>query len=526
MPRSRGTTRLPPPYPSAGRATVDYGSLAARQAADAAAWEEAADHLERVLVALSHIDPETNTCPDQLEVLLELGRCTARAGDRTRALEVFRKAANLARAQDDPRALTEAVLGISGVAVTLLDVDAALIGALEQAIERLSGWTSSDRKLAALRLRAQSRLAIELVYSGDDGRRRALELTAHATAQARRLQQASGDAAALADALHARRIALWDPRYLRDRLSVSSDLITIGQQVGNPEAELEGRHWHFVDLLEAGDLDAARAELDAYAELASARRIPSWRWYVPLWRASLALLRGRLDESRQLLDQAIAEGEAAEDRNAPVYAVVGRIGRLRDLGEWDALRAHPIPPRMNAPNVPWAWRTGLAWIHALRHQHSAAAAILHNATADDCAALPWDMNRLDCCYELAEVAFIIADKPAALSLTRALEPFAQHTIISARAAHIYGPVAASLGLLAEVAGDQSTAVAHHTNALNTLRSWGAGPRAALGASDLARALRARATGDDLATAERLTIEATAQAQAFGCESVLRPRPDR
>jgi hypothetical protein len=48
------------------RDAVDYGWQAARQAADVAAWEEAAEHLERVLVARSQIDPETKTCPDQL----------------------------------------------------------------------------------------------------------------------------------------------------------------------------------------------------------------------------------------------------------------------------------------------------------------------------------------------------------------------------------------------------------------------------------------------------------------------------
>ena len=145
-----------------------------------------------------------------------------------------------------------------------------------------------DTELTALRLRAQSRLAIELVYAGDDDRRRAREITAHTTEEARRLHHRCGEAPALADALHARRIALWDPRHLRERLSVSRELISLGRQGGSPEAELEGRHWHFVDLLEAGDLRRARAELDAYAELAGTRRIPSWRWYVPLWRSSLA----------------------------------------------------------------------------------------------------------------------------------------------------------------------------------------------------------------------------------------------
>jgi len=181
---------------------------------------------------------------------------------------------------------------------------------------------------------------------------------------------------------------------------------------------------------------------------------------------------------------------------------------------------------MNAPNVPWAWKTGLAWIHALRHEHPEVAAILREATADECAALPWDMNRLDCCYELAEVAITLGDQPAARALTAALEPFSTHTILSARAVHIYGPVTSLLGLLAEVTADHKRAIAHHTNALKTLKSWGAGPRAALAASDLARALRAGATPDDLIAAERLTIEATTQAKSFGCQDALRARPER
>jgi len=124
---------------SIGRArdAVAYGWRAARVAADNAAWEVAAEHLERVNATLPLLQDKAEACPEQIDVLLELGRCTARAGNRTRALETFRQAASLARAQDDPRALAEAVLGISGVAVTILDVDAKLIGELEQAIKRL-----------------------------------------------------------------------------------------------------------------------------------------------------------------------------------------------------------------------------------------------------------------------------------------------------------------------------------------------------------------------------------------------------
>ena len=53
---------------------------------------------------------------------------------------------------------------------------------------------------------------------------------------------------------------------------------------------MQARNWRVADLFELGDGAQVRAELDAYAALAAQARLPTYSWYVPMWRATLALL--------------------------------------------------------------------------------------------------------------------------------------------------------------------------------------------------------------------------------------------
>ncbi len=50
---------------------------------------------------------------------------------------------------------------------------------------------------------------------------------------------------------------------------------------------MQARNWRVADLFELGDGAQVRAELDAYAALAAQARLPTYSWYVPMWRATL-----------------------------------------------------------------------------------------------------------------------------------------------------------------------------------------------------------------------------------------------
>jgi hypothetical protein len=107
------------------------------------------------------------------------------------------------------------------------------------------------------------------------------------------LARRADDPAALAAALNAHRVALWSPDNAGERLAVAGDMIAAAEAAGDREAVLQGRNWRVVDLLELGRVREAAAEIDAYEAVADAVALPHFRWYVPLWRASVALLSGR-----------------------------------------------------------------------------------------------------------------------------------------------------------------------------------------------------------------------------------------
>ena len=99
-PRARPSSPITSRRPAARRRSRT-ALTAAEQAADALAYEEAAEHYRRALV-----EP-------RLDILLALGAAELRAGDPA-ARETFAAAAQLARERNERGALAEAALGFAG----------------------------------------------------------------------------------------------------------------------------------------------------------------------------------------------------------------------------------------------------------------------------------------------------------------------------------------------------------------------------------------------------------------------------
>jgi DNA-binding SARP family transcriptional activator/DNA polymerase III delta prime subunit len=451
-----------------GAAALQHGEAAARRAMDMLAWEEAADHAER---ALAH----AGAPGDSARLLLLLGEARGRAGAADQARETFARAVQLARELDSGTLLAEAALGAGGVGVTLVDVDTALIALLEEALEELP----PDEQ--RLRARLLARLATELYYSGDSGRERARELTMEAVAIAKE----AGDAVTLTEALVARRVALWDPGHLDERFAVDEELIELGRR--HREAELHGRHWRYVDLAELGDMAEARAELDRYEALTAELRMPAFAWYVPLWRAALAIFEGRFDEAEALADEAYDAGHRAEDANAEIFRLVQRGAILIEqerLDEFEML--DEIEERLESESASVAWMTGMAWFLASQGDRDEARSILAHVCDDELARLPHDANRQACLAELAEAACLLGERDYGAAIERALEPLAERNIGNARAISFYGSAHFFLAKLAELRGDRETAARRYASAVARNRAFGAGPRTALARRELER----------------------------------------
>ena len=322
---------------------------AARQAIRGLAYEDAADLLERALAGdLDERDPV------RAEVLLALGDARLRSGDAASADRCFDEAAAAARALGDPGMLARAALGTAGLAVNVAPVRDRVRALLEEALDGLA-------EDSALRPRLLARLAIELYYAPPAELRE--RLSAEALAAGRR---AGGPA--LLEALGARHVALWSPAHTEERLAIADELVAAARAAGDRVAELQGINWRVVDLFEVGDRDALTAAIAEHERLAAELRLPSFAWYVPMWRATLALLGGRLEEAQRLSEQGARIGRLAHDENADLlFGVQRRSIRMSggDLPDEDdaavigrSIERSPARPAWLAARALWSTVSG------------------------------------------------------------------------------------------------------------------------------------------------------------------------
>ncbi len=335
---------------------ADLAERAARRAGDVLAYDDAADLLRRALAALQRCGAPAAR---QAELACSMGEALARAGLRDDAQAAFAKATGLARTAGRADLRARAALGAGAAGVTILGVNADAVAELARILEVLGP------EQQALRARVLARLAIELAYAPDAARREAVSVEALA------LARRAGEPGALAAALNARHVTLWGPDHTESRLWLATEMLDVARRAGDRELALQARNWRVVDLLEIGDGQRVREEVDVYAELSAEARLPGYAWYVPLWRATLALLDGRIAEGLDLARRARELGRRAGDANAEVFYAEHQLlrllveDRIRDVDTVAMGVEEVVSERAEGP-ASLAYGLTFAWIHAAR----------------------------------------------------------------------------------------------------------------------------------------------------------------
>lgn len=461
---------------AAGSARGPEAALtAARSATAKLAYEEAALWCERALAQSERSGAAT--ARRNGELLLALGRARQRAGDGPAAREAFERAAAIARTLGDGELLGHAALGFSGLGVTIIAVDEAAVSLLREALDA----APAD---AALATRLVARLAVQTYYVSTPDERR--ELGDRAVARGR----AGADHGALLDALDARHVALWTAAHLDERLAIAEEMIALARRVGDRERELQGRNWRVLNLAERGDIAAMKQEIERHEELADELALAGYQWWGPMWRATIALLEGRIDDCERLIGQITTLGAHAHDANAMLYAELQSYGLTLEREQFGALGEEVLHRQRGRPAEP-AYRCGYAWVYAGQGRAEQSLAQIDWVAEDDFARLPEDMNRLASLCELAQAAALLGDRRHARGIYLRLAPYAGRNVVNARAAAGYGAAAHHLALLAELLGDDDRGAAHFEDALEHNARMGARPWLARTQLCFARLLRAR-----------------------------------
>jgi DNA-binding SARP family transcriptional activator len=433
-------------------AAVEVALRAGRHCLAQLAYEEAA---ATATAALEALGPDPG--PLRAEVLLLRGDALLRSGDAPAARAAFVAAAEIARAAGDAERLARAALGASGLGVTIIAVDDAVVALLREALAGLPD-------AGPLRARVLARLAVETYYASTPPERKAIGDEAVLVAER------SADPAALVAALNARRVALWSAAYLDERLATATEMVAAAERAGDVEGVLQGRNWRVADLLEMGEVDAACEEVERHEHLADRLRLPAYQWWGPMWRSSLAIAAGRVGEAERLIAEFEEIGERAGDRNALLYGEVQRYVL--------AMTGHGHPPldpvdRERDRPADYAYRAGFAWYLALEGRPDEARDLLAWVAADDYARVADDMNRLAALAEVAQAMTHLGDADWAAGAYERLAPYADRNIVNARGAGGYGSAALHLGQLAALLGRRDQAASHLENAVERNAALGA-----------------------------------------------------
>ncbi len=294
-----------------GAAKAIVYSLKAAEASQAAhAYEDAAAHYERALVALEHRQPRRRRRALRRAAGARRGSL---ASERARpALDVRGGRRARPRARRHPT-------GWRGRCWARADAStprAPPTRPTSSCSRRRS--TALEPGDSVLRVRLLARLAEKLVFAQPP--ERAGELAAEAVAMARRL----GEAGALAAALMGRHAALLHAEHAQERRRVGEQALALAGELGALELAALARHWLLYDLAELGELEEARRRHAELELVADELQQPLYRHSSLAWRCVWAALAGPLRR--------------------------GRADRARVASAWPSTPEHPTRRRTSPPS--------------------------------------------------------------------------------------------------------------------------------------------------------------------------------
>lgn len=497
--------------PSESDRAVHYATLAAEQAEDRLAFDEAVDFYAGAIRACRADEPVDQGLLARL--LLSLATALWKNGMLQEAGDTFFEAADAARESGLPDLLAEAALGTTKGGWDAFDSDMGKQIALFQ--ESLDGLGEGE---SVLKARIMAYLA-QMLFYGAGRAAEALALGNQALRMISRFDDPRGEISVLGGTAFLR----WEPQMRGERLPVAERLVKLAGEVGEEELlahELASRslaHLNLGHRLEAAADRARHAEMSA--------TLPPIRVTAGAIKAVDCFIAGEWQEGERitlaLLESGVPRAAGLLIEDALRFMVKAQQGRLNQHLD----RLEP----MIAASLGWdhypAWRLGLLLARAQDGQT--------DAVREEMAGFTRSLN------DIGEpnatfLAFLgignlltshLGDAATAARLAKLIEPFTGEWIMIGRIGSTLGPVELHLGELQLLAGNVREAATALERSLVTCEAMSSAPYLARTRLALAEALNRLDDPDGEARSNDLRQAGLLAATELGMKPVLQRYSD-
>ena len=414
---------------------VRYAADAASQAQSVYAFEEAANHLERALIALDARDTPDDA--RRVDLSIECAACYRRGGSYDRYLEAARRGYAIARGLGDDARLVAAAEELAQFPAYPIDPERR-----QEMSEALGGaLLVAGSEDSPARARILSRMVGVHVWTSRPAEFRAR--AEEALAVARR----SGNAEALSIALGVNHgwKANW-PGLLDDRLRVLEERLALARRTSDKWSESQSLLYLAATHLDAGHVQRVRECLADADLLARVLRMPELSAMYAYRRAGFALVLGDLPAARAHTREGFEIGQRAlGELNLQVWSVLTTL-RARFQGRLDATRAGARAGAAQFPQA-LAWRAHLALILAELGEHDKAHAELDWLMSRDLEAVGAANNRPMNLALMADTCTALRNTGRAAEIEALVAPYGRQ-MLSWQGLGVYGCALRMAGNLA------------------------------------------------------------------------------